>query len=218
MESLENGLFADLLLIGKNLSLSKTLTKQELQTAKDYHSKINGAINLLNPLWDNLIYQFITQKNFYVKEAIAHILNGFHVGYVQSLTLNEELKSINDIKNFETITSFTNATIVLPFEIFEENTSAQSFEGKASAENLSNRENNFLKVVATKNQTEQNNAFERDNFVNLKAQLQTILKKHSTAYQKEYKTAYQKYSTDNAEIIKIYDEQGRIIAELEKSL
>jgi len=48
----------------------------------------------LNSLWDNLIYQYLTQSNFYVKEAIAQILKAYHIGYVQSLSGNEELRSM----------------------------------------------------------------------------------------------------------------------------
>ena len=69
---LEEGVFSELLKIGKNISLNKKLSAIELKSAKDYYSR-DFNYEALNLLWDNLIYQYITQNNFYVKEATEKI-------------------------------------------------------------------------------------------------------------------------------------------------
>lgn len=211
--TLEEGEFSELLKIGKNTSLNKKLTSTELKSAKDYYSKLNSNDKALTLLWDNLIYQYITQNNFYVKEAIAHILNGFHIGYVQSLTSNEELKSINGSTFLDVA---TNATIVLPEFLFKENNSVVAKRESATKE-LSNRNTNLLEVNLEKQVNLSNQVQDKENLYQLKLELQNIENNVIRNNEKEYKLAFQKYQKENAENISLYQNQLDIIKELEEN-
>lgn len=80
-------------------------------------------INILNPLdlnielnlWDNLFYQVITQKSFYVKEAVIQLLILNNI--IKNKTVFEE-----KIFDEETAKQLVLAKVVLPVELFEENT------------------------------------------------------------------------------------------------
>ena len=211
--TLEEGEFSELLKIGKNTSLNKKLTSIELKSAKDYYSKLNSNEKALTLLWDNLIYQYLTQNNFYVKEAIAHILNGFHIGYVQSLTSNEELKSINGSTYLNVA---TNATIVLPEFLFQEN-NAVSAKRESATKELSNRNTNFLEVNLEKQENLSNQVRDKENLNQLKLELQNIESTVVRNYEKEYKLAFQNYQKENAENISLYQNQLDIIKELEEN-
>jgi hypothetical protein len=210
---LEVGLFAELLKIGKNCSLNKKITPTELKSTKDYYSKLASNTKEISILWDNLIYQYITQNNFYVKEAIAHILNGFHIGYVQSLVSNDELKSINGT---EFITAAKNATIVLPEFLFQENISIIANRTSASKD-LSERDVKLLEVNLEKQENLSKKTQDKQNLQQLKAELQNIENNVSRYNEKKYKTAFQKYQSENAENISLYQNQLDIIKELEKN-
>ncbi len=206
--------FGQLLKIGKSVANQNKLSSNDIKFCKDFYQKFTSDYDSLKKLWENLIYQVISQKNFYIKESIAHIIKALHIGYVKSLTLNAEFKKVNGEILIE---KAINAKIVLPKELFEENITTAVIENKTTSENLSNRENNFLRVTSEKNQIEQSFAFERDNFISLKLELKAIQKKHNISYFKEYKISYEKYNSDNLENIKVQEEQSRVIAELKKN-
>jgi len=208
---LEKGEFFELLQIGKNTSLNKKLTVDELKSAKDYYSKFVSNTKEISLLWDNLIYQYITQSNFYVKEAIAHILNGFHIGYVQSLTSNEELKSVNG-EDFISL-SF-NAKIVLPEFLFQENSPVIS-ERKVATKKLSARNEQLLMLNLEKQEGLFQQELDRQNLQQLKAALQAIEKTAGKNSEKQYKTAFQSYQKDNSKNLSLYQDQLDVIKELE---
>ena len=210
--TLEEGEFSELLKIGKNTSLNKKLTSTELKSAKDYYSKLISNDKALTLLWDNLIYQYITQNNFYVKEAIAHILNGFHIGYVQSITSNEELKSINGSTFLDVA---TNATIVLPEFLFKANNSVVAKRESATKE-LSNRNIKLLEVNLEKQENLSYQVHDKENLNQLKLELQSIENKVTRDNEKEYNLAFQNYQKENAENISQYQNQLEFITELEE--
>lgn len=211
--TLEEGEFSELLKIGKNTSLNKKLTSTELKSAKDYYSKLVQNTQGISLLWDNLIYQYITQNNFYVKEAIAHILNGFHIGYVQSITSNDELKSINGSTFLDVA---TNATIVLPEFLFKESNSVVA-KRESATKVLSDRNTKSLELNLEKQENLSNQVRDKENLNQLKLELQNIENKTIRDNDKEYKLAFQNYQKENAENISLYQNQLDIIKELEEN-
>ena len=211
--TLEEGEFSELLKIGKNTSLNKKLTSTELKSAKDYYSKLNSNDKALTLLWDNLIYQYITQNNFYVKEAIAHILNGFHIGYVQSITSNDELKSVNGSAFLDVA---INATIVLPEFLFKENNSVVA-KRESATKVLSDRNTKSLELNLEKQINLSNQVQDKENLYQLKLELQNIENNVIRNNEKEYKSAFQNYQKENAENISLFQNQLDIIKELEEN-
>jgi|SRR5690625_503070 len=78
---------AGLLKIGKYLNLEDKISEKDLANAKNFYTNLKSDKDTLQTIWDNLIYQYITQNNFYIKEAVSHILKAYHIGYVQTLDI-----------------------------------------------------------------------------------------------------------------------------------
>jgi len=95
--------------------------------------RVNGLV-VLDPsvelvLWDNLFYTIITDKNYYIKEAIIQML-------VLQNVLKQKAKFENDQETLENIIPLSNAVVVLPVEIFEEDTVVNSNNSSASGKEL----------------------------------------------------------------------------------
>lgn len=110
---IETGAFSELLKIGRKIAKKETLSDQDRDTAMDEHSKAISAT--YQTLWDNLMFQTVMQSDFYVKEAIIHILKALHYGYVCKLPVTEELTKINGTN---LIAKALDAKVVLPLRFF----------------------------------------------------------------------------------------------------
>ncbi|WP_294208814.1 hypothetical protein [uncultured Chryseobacterium sp.] len=132
---IESGPLAEALKMGRKISKRETLSAADETVAKNLYndSNVQGAVP---QLWDNLIYQTVTEKNFYVKEALIHILKAIHFGYVCSLSPTPELIKINgeDLK-----AKALDARVVLPMKFF-----GDGYEGEnSSGSQLSSRSDAF---------------------------------------------------------------------------
>ena len=216
VEELERGDFKDLLKIGKSISNKNELSSSDMKLCKDLYSKIEKP-DTLKSIWDNLIYQYLTQKDFYVKEAIAYILKAYHVGYVQTLQSSEELKKING-DNFTK--RALNATIVIPKYIFDydanEQTKAQ--ERLSTTPTLSARENSLLELDVEKFEKEQNASIHRECFEQLKEELESIRDCYTINYERELAKAQKAYDKKYAEKRQAYEELSSDIEFLEDRL
>ncbi|WP_051349399.1 coiled-coil domain-containing protein [Chryseobacterium gregarium] len=105
----EQSTLAEALKIGRKISRKETLSASDEATAKTLYN--NSSIQSKIPeLWDNLIYQIVTEKNFYVKEALIHILKAIHFGYVCTLPVTPETA--------KTKAKALTARVVLPMKFF----------------------------------------------------------------------------------------------------
>ncbi|KAA0126820.1 hypothetical protein FY557_15415 [Chryseobacterium sp. SN22] len=101
------------------LKVGRKISKNELLTPADESLAISAYENTddaaLAKLWNNLIYQVVTQKDFYVKEAIIHVLKALHFGFVCKLQPTDEYLKINgaDLK-----AKALEAKVVLPLTLF----------------------------------------------------------------------------------------------------
>jgi hypothetical protein len=158
---------------------------------------LSGTVEL--NLWDNLFFQIITQKSFYVKEAIMQIL-----------VLQNLLKKIEG-KDEDTLISIlpllVNATVVLPFILFESN----------------NTSNETLKRLPSNNEVALSKDFENAT----KNMLSTItiadytytineLKKLEIKYNKEkndaFNAANKLHQAIISSILKDYEKQYKVLA------
>lgn len=209
---LESMGFGQLLKIGKLNTSQNSFSPNDLKLCKDYNQNLSTSFDNIKKLWDNFIYQTICQKDFYIKEDIAFILKALHIGYVQTLTSNDELKKINGDNLLE---KGINAKIVLPNSIFETNYSTSTTNNKGTVENLSDRENSALAIASEKNQTEQDLSFQKDVFTNLKTELKVIQKRYYASSSKAFKITQQKYDKENSGSKNAYEQQLFVIQELE---
>ena len=165
-------------------------------TKAEFDAKINDYKNLQqqsiiidSKIWDNLVYQVVTQKDFYAKETLMQFLHLNHIILNYDGTTQEQYDDV--IK----------AKVVLPRELFKmEENSSGSFvlEGEVLRSNIP-FDHKSMKVAEAS--------------VNLNANkgLTIALGKLEKTYQKEYeqayKTAHQEYINRVRPIQAEYDKQ-----------
>lgn len=145
-------------------------------TKKEFDDKINNYKMLQQPviifdskIWDNLIYQVVTQKNFYAKETLMQFLHLNHIILNYDGNTQEQYDDV--IK----------AKVVLPKELFkmEENSSSGSVvsRGEEPIPSIPFSDKSMKLAEAS---------------INLKANkdLTAALEKLEKTYQKEYGEAY----------------------------
>lgn len=114
-------------------------------------------------LWDNLFYQVITQKSFYVKEAV-----------MQALVLQNLLKQIAGLPEADALkflSVIANAKVVLPKILFANELNNSSSEAKVGDD-----EKIFLNKELFDAQSIQSSKNSIDNFGNLIEELQILQK------------------------------------------
>lgn len=163
----------------------------------ELQEKIN-AVELLDPqkeleIWDNLFFQVITQRSFYLKEAI-----------IQALVLQNMLKQISFLNEEEIITFLpvlANAKVVLPTILFGDQAAVSNNvekKGEVDEDIIVSKE----LFDANDIQNSKNNI---DNYKNLIDQLQILEKSYNKASQEQYNTDLQAYQVDISTIIKQYE-------------
>lgn len=213
VEELENGVFSELLKLGKIIASDTSLIEEELITTETLYNQLKSQTEPLKKLWDNLIYQYLTQNNFYVKEGIAHILKALHVGYVQTISSTDELKRINGEDFLE---NALKAKVVFPLSIFESSQKASRTES-SKKDALTEREKNQLLVSLQKVEKIQINESENKNLLQLKTEIEKIQKDFEIKYDKAYQKAVSDYYDENSIKILAYETQLDVIRKLEES-
>lgn len=212
LNDLETGEFSELLELGKIISTYDNLSEAQLDSAESLYNQLKLETELLENLWDNLIYQYLTQNDFYAKEAIVQILKAFHVGYVQTLSSTEELEKIN---GDDFISIGLKAKVVFPFSIFEESLKSESKE-LVNTNSLSTKENIQLLVQLEKREEIQNLESEILNLTQLKKELEKIQKNFNINFKKDYDQALLDYYEEYSDDILAYETQLDVIKKLEE--
>lgn len=212
---IEEGPLSEALNIGRKIAKKETISDADENTAKSLYN--NSSIqSKVGQVWDNLIYQIVTQENFYVKEALVHILKALHFGYVADLPVTPELTKINgtDLK-----AKALDARVVLPMKLLgdgfegEGQAPATSFQanmsqagsGVTSETALPSAVKQQLKVDGQKISELSLLSFERDQLVQLRSELEKMQKLFYTLRTKAYDTANRQYLSANQEGIDAYN-------------
>lgn len=181
-------------------------------------------------LWDNLIYQVVTQKDFYVKEAVIQTLKAVH--YIDTYKTSEAGKLEKSLDLAKT------AKVVLPAKLFVEDAPVETGDNiftidktvigngdhitdESSAarilpvqeqRSLSVMQESRLKVEAEKNLRVTNALLKKDMTQSLKKELENLQKAYNKSYNKEYQTAYDEYQIVAKPII---DSNNTLLNDLE---
>ncbi|MCX6318444.1 MAG: hypothetical protein NTW29_14225 [Bacteroidetes bacterium] len=163
----------------------------------EFDEKINTSRALVNPvwnnesrLWDNLIYQVVTQKDFYAKETLMQFL---HLNHILSVYDGTE----------EVYQDVINAKVVLPKELFKVSGTENTAEQVPAATNMPYNDKNMKFAEATI-QLQSNK------------QLACTIEKLESDYQKEYQAAYQSADASyNQEIKPLVDEYQAQLSAME---
>lgn len=172
--------------------------------------KLNGLqpldLNIELNLWDNLFYQVITQKNFYVKEAV-----------IQLLVLNSIIKNKSNLENLNDLLL---AKVVLPVELFEEDT---TLANNTTTQKVAEREKELIEFVPqelleAKEVAEAKIKTENAEFLlsELKRVEQSHYETYEEAYNRELKGYQEQIKPTIIEYQKKYKEEQRRLCEIPK--
>lgn len=223
---IEAGSLSEALKIGRKIAKKEALSSVDENTAKSLYNS-SAVQSKMAQVWDNLIYQTVTQKNFYVKEALIHILKAIHYGYVADLPVTPELIKINgeDLK-----AKALEARVVLPMKFFGDGYEGESPtsnpSGNAFQVNVSKIGNGVINgtslSVAEKEQLKSEGqriaelsylSFEKDSLIQLRTELENVQKTFNNLRAKAYAAAHKAYLEINQENIQKYNELSESIKE-----
>ena len=186
---------------------------------KELAEKMNGLQPLdlkfeLN-LWDNLFYQVLTQKSFYVKEAVIQLL-------VMNNILKNKSAFIGKTFDAETAKQLVLAKVVLPIELFEETATspAQNTTSKKRASKEERELAGFVpqELLEAKEVAEAKIATENAEFLlsELKRIEQSHCETYEEAYNRELKAYQEQIKPTVVEYQKRYKEAQRRLCEKPK--
>lgn len=163
-----------------------TATKEEFDKKIKACKTANGIPTVDYRIWDNLVYQVVTQKEFYAKELIMQILHLYHILSVYDFT--EE--AYQDV---------VKAKVVLPKELFKVQnvTSSSSNSNSQSTSKSVMYDEKSMKVAEAGMQLQQNQ------------NLSVTLKKLQDNYKKQYDASYKKSYADYQEKVLPLQKQFR---------
>lgn len=204
--------FPGLLKAGRKISKREELNNDDiLEISLRYNllfANNTDGYTSLKKLWDNLIYQVLTQKDFYVKESIIHILKALHYGYAKTLSATEEMVKIN---GDDLAKKSLEGKVVLPVSLFGDEGGSETSTGTPSLGNpfqvnVSNIGEGIINAtqlpVATQQQLKVEGEkiselsfleLEKNEFVQLKSELEKIQKTFYKLRAKQYDVAYKDY-------------------------
>lgn len=206
LESLYPGLSS----LGKSLCKREEITENVLNKATlEWNTKTSGlnAVEIIAQqkiLWDNMIYQTVTQHDFQVKEIIIQILKAIHYLDADSLDRTEENIKINGedfrAKAAIAVIVFPDALVLnttvdnngIPFTV------NQSAVGSASIKYANNRtlsvlEQNQLTNIANIEVRTSDSLIRRDALEVLKDELEKARKEYIIVYNTSYNAQYAAY-------------------------
>lgn len=222
-KELEEGVYGQLLAIGRKISRKEAVADHEMAYTKGYYSNhidankelTSDGVKLFEHLWSNLIYQVVSQKDFYVKEAISHILKAIHLGFAQHMDLNDqEIKKVNGNKPLE---NALRGKIVMPKSLFVEDDSQSGsslLSRTSSGIDLSAMTQQRLKSK-TETNTILNSVLKRkDDLQKLSSELEKLQKSYYKSSYKAYQDLHTRYLEENRERLQQYEILSEELARL----
>ncbi|WP_294307543.1 hypothetical protein [uncultured Chryseobacterium sp.] len=149
-----------------------TATKEEFDKKIKACKTANGIPTVDYKIWDNLVYQVVTQKEFYAKELIMQILHLHHILSVYDFT--EE--AYQDV---------VKAKVVLPKELFKASQSAVSSTSGSTTTQRTVYDNKAMKFAEATVHLKENEA--------LAESMSKLEKAYKKQYDEAYKTSYDQY-------------------------
>ena len=222
-KELEESIFSQLLIIGRKISKKEKLNDHDWGYTKDYYSglidsnrELTGeGLKVFERLWNDLIYQIVSQKDFYIKEALSHILKAIHLGFAQHIDIDENVLKVNGEKLLE---NALNGKVVMPKSLFVEDDleSGASMASRMSSEtNLSASTEQRLKSETESNLALNQAIHRKEGLQKLNSELEKLQKSYHKSSYKAYQDEHAKYMEANKyrleEYEKIAEEIDRLI-------
>ncbi|MBC8756668.1 hypothetical protein H2O64_18490 [Kordia sp. YSTF-M3] len=140
-------------------------------------------------LWNNLFYQFVTEEDFYTKEAVIHMLKANHV--IANFPTGEELDA-DEKKGI--VNSIVYAKVILPSELFD-----HSEDVLADENNSENTTSTYKTVPLSQNLLASIANLELQNLEKVTEEVEEL---HAT-YEEEYRTAYATAKANHDKDVKV---------------
>lgn len=218
--------YGQLLIIGRKISKNEKIIDFDWMFTKDFYKNLIDPINkelnskgleVFRTLWNNYIYQVITQKDFYVKEAISHVLKALHIGFAQHIDINEDVIKANGEK--KPLENALNGRIVLPRYLFVEDegiNAGTSIANKTSGDNkLGNITEQRLISKSETNLVVSKAIYRKESLSTLKSELERLQKDYNKDKNDSYQRSYSEYLDKNNEALQLYQ---RRLAEIERKI
>ncbi|GAA5095214.1 hypothetical protein GCM10023210_27670 [Chryseobacterium ginsengisoli] len=192
---LQNPVFYELAVwVARNkVTADKVEFDQKIKEYRDYLAMIMPVSTIsYSNIWDNLIYQVVTQKDFYAKETLMQFL---HLNHILTVYSNGNEEIYNDV---------IKAKVVLPRELFKSDTNTSASSGLALRASGTVEPNvlyndKSMKFAEAKVQLKDNE--------NLDSVLKNIEQNYRKEYQLAYKEASDAYEKNVAPVKKEYKAQ-----------
>lgn len=217
-KELEESTFGPLLIVGKKISKKENITDEDWKFTLEFYNKLVDTnkeltvdgIKTLETLWNNLIYQTVSERDFYIKENVSNILKAIHLGFAQSISIDKEFIKINGEKPIE---NALNGKIVLPKELFiDEQNINQTSESKL----LKTTEHRLINEAQT-DLLVQNSIAKREDVKKLESELKELQTNFYEQKEKAYNNAYEKYKIENKDIFEEFEKISEQIEKLKAS-
>lgn len=219
--------FPKALKLGRKIAKREKLSDQEKDDSVTIYDSITK--DQYEFLWDSLMFQTVMQSDFYVKEAIIHVLKAIHLGYARKLSPTEELKKIN---GEDLMAKAQEAKVVLPLRFFGDGTdnagstlvtnssftdgrSAVPSDDAINAQQLPVAIQEQLKTEGEKISELSGISLEKQSLEKLTAELEKMQKAYYKIKNKAYDTAYKSYVAEHQSEI---DEHNRKLEEIEAKI
>ncbi|GAB0155008.1 hypothetical protein CHRYSEOSP005_02680 [Chryseobacterium sp. Alg-005] len=168
-----------------------TCTYEEFIQQRDIvYASIGYTTPNLLVLWNNLIYQVVTQKDFYIKETVMQMLFAIHA-------LQHQANNENEAK------TLLEARVVLPKELMMDENSPSSSQASRIADVA---QETFPTEEMKKQQEISLSKVMLGKYEELKKNLATAEKQYSKEYQTAYQLQQEAYQTEIAPIMAEYNE------------
>lgn len=226
-ESQVESAYPDALKLGRKIAKKEQLSDQDKNDSVTIYDSITKE--QYESLWDNLMFQTVMQSDFYVKEAIIHVLKAIHLGYVRKLSPTDELKKIN---GEDLMAKALEAKIVLPLRFFGDGTdnsgstlitnrpftvgrSAVASDDAINAQQLPVAIQEQLKTEGEKISELSGISLEKQSLEKLKTELEKTQKAYYKIKNKAYDAAYKSYLDEHQSEI---DEYNSKLEEIEAKI
>lgn len=182
----------------KLFAFSEWLAKNRTTATLDEIEAMTIGVNVLTAdetLWNNLFYQFVTQKDFYAKEAVIHMLKANHV--VANFPRGEEL-DIDEKKAI--VNSIVYAKVILPSELFD-----HSEDVIANQNNSENTTSTYKSVPLSKSLLASIANLELQNLNKVTEEVEELHAAYEEEYRAAYTTARSNYDKDVKALLDAYE-------------
>jgi hypothetical protein len=215
-KEIETSDFGQLLIIGRKISKNEKLDDFHFKFTKTFYGNLidlsnkelnSKGLELFQNLWNNFIYQVVTQKDFYTKEAIGHVLKALHIGFAQHMEIDEDVIKANGEK--EPLENALIGKIVLPKYLFSEdnglNVSTSDTSRSTSEDKIGNIAQQRLISQAEKNLVVSKATYRKESLIQLKSELKSLQEDYNKDKNEAYENAYSDYLKTYGEALQLFE-------------